>query len=323
MAPLDISGMYLHVRMHRQILGQLSAVYCVAFDRTGHRICTGSDDCLVKICSTRNGQLLVTLQGHSAKISDMAVNHENTMVAAGSCDKMIRVWCLRTCAPVAVLQGHTGSTASLQFSPVVKGSMRYMVSTGADGTVCFWQWDADSMKFSNWPVKFTEKSRPGVQMLCSSFSIGSPFLATGSTWFDSVFEGILGQLSAVYCVAFERTGHRICTGSDDCLVKICSTRNGQLLVTLRGAGLNDLSRSLPVLGDWYISNYYISMYFFGSETPEQIAELESHADKVDSIQFSNRGERFISGSRDGTAHIWHFQQNRMEEHLVGYGRREV
>lgn len=22
-----------------------------------------------------------------------------------------------------------------------------MVSTGADGTVCFWQWDADSMKF--------------------------------------------------------------------------------------------------------------------------------------------------------------------------------
>jgi len=25
--------------------------------------------------------------------------------------------------------------------------MRYMVSTGADGTVCFWQWDTDSMKF--------------------------------------------------------------------------------------------------------------------------------------------------------------------------------
>lgn len=36
---------------------------------------------------------------------------------------------------------------SLQFSPMVKGSLRYMVSTGADGTVCFWQWDTDSMKF--------------------------------------------------------------------------------------------------------------------------------------------------------------------------------
>uniref|UniRef100_A0A8C3TXW0 Bromodomain and WD repeat-containing protein 1 n=1 Tax=Catharus ustulatus TaxID=91951 RepID=A0A8C3TXW0_CATUS len=229
-------SMYQHVKMHRRILGHLSSVYCVAFDRTGHRIFTGSDDCLVKIWSTHNGRLFATLRGHSAEISDMAVNYENTMIAAGSCDKMIRVWCLRTCAPVAVLHGHTGSITSLQFSPMVKGSLRYMVSTGADGTVCFWQWDADSMKFNTKPVKFTEKPRPGVQMLCSSFSVGGMFLATGST------------------------------------------------------------------------DHVIRMYFFGSETPEKIAELESHADKVDSIQFSNGGDRFISGSRDGTARIWRFEQ---------------
>uniref|UniRef100_A0A7M4FHA9 Bromodomain and WD repeat domain containing 1 n=1 Tax=Crocodylus porosus TaxID=8502 RepID=A0A7M4FHA9_CROPO len=237
-------SMYQHIKIHRRILGHLSAVYCVAFDRTGHRIFTGSDDCLVKIWSTHNGRLLATLRGHSAEISDMAVNYENTMIAAGSCDKMIRVWCLRTCAPVAVLQGHTGSITSLQFSPMAKGSVRYMVSTGADGTVCFWQWDMDSMKFNNRPVKFTEKPRPGVQMLCSSFSVGGMFLATGST------------------------------------------------------------------------DHVIRMYFFGSETPEKIAELESHADKVDSIQFSNNGDRFISGSRDGTARIWRFQQTEWRSILL-------
>uniref|UniRef100_A0A672V5A2 Bromodomain and WD repeat-containing protein 1 n=1 Tax=Strigops habroptila TaxID=2489341 RepID=A0A672V5A2_STRHB len=250
-------SMYQHVKMHRRILGHLSSVYCVAFDRTGHRIFTGSDDCLVKIWSTHNGRLFATLRGHSAEISDMAVNYENTMIAAGSCDKMIRVWCLRTCAPVAVLHGHTGSITSLQFSPMVKGSMRYMVSTGADGTVCFWQWDTDSMKFNNRPVKFTEKPRPGVQMLCSSFSVGGMFLATGST------------------------------------------------------------------------DHVIRMYFFGSETPEKIAELESHADKVDSIQFSNSGDRFISGSRDGTARIWRFEQAEwrsilldMSDRLPGYVKKE-
>ncbi|XP_066478380.1 bromodomain and WD repeat-containing protein 1 isoform X2 [Tiliqua scincoides] len=228
-------NMYQHIKMHRRILGHLSAVYCVVFDKTGHRIFTGSDDCLVKIWSTHNGRLLATLRGHSAEISDMAVNYENTMIAAGSCDKIIRVWCLRTCAPIAVLQGHTGSITSLQFSPLVKNSMRYMASTGADGTVCFWQWDTNSMKFSNKPLKFTEKPRPGVQMLCSSFSVGGMFMATGST------------------------------------------------------------------------DHVIRMYYFGSETPEKIAELESHADKVDSIQFSNSDDRFISGSRDGTARIWRFQ----------------
>ncbi|KFV92009.1 Bromodomain and WD repeat-containing protein 1, partial [Fulmarus glacialis] len=242
-------SMYQHVKMHRRILGHLSSVYCVAFDRTGHRIFTGSDDCLVKIWSTHNGRLFATLRGHSAEISDMAVNYENTMIAAGSCDKMIRVWCLRTCAPVAVLHGHTGSITSLQFSPMVKGSMRYMVSTGADGTVCFWQWDTDSMKFNNRPVKFTEKPRPGVQMLCSSFSVGGMFLATGST------------------------------------------------------------------------DHVIRMYFFGSETPEKIAELESHADKVDSIQFSNSGDRFISGSRDGTARIWRFEQAEWRSILLDMSNR--
>ncbi|XP_037380834.1 bromodomain and WD repeat-containing protein 1 isoform X2 [Talpa occidentalis] len=228
--------MYQHIKMHRRILGHLSAVYCVAFDRTGHRIFTGSDDCLVKIWSTHNGRLLSTLRGHSAEISDMAVNYENTMIAAGSCDKIIRVWCLRTCAPVAVLQGHTGSITSLQFSPMAKGPQRYMVSTGADGTVCFWQWDLDSLKFSPRPLKFTEKPRPGVQMLCSSFSVGGMFLATGST------------------------------------------------------------------------DHVIRMYFLGFEAPEKIAELESHTDKVDSIQFCNNGDRFLSGSRDGTARIWRFEQ---------------
>lgn len=35
-------SMYQHIKMHRRILGHLSSVYCVAFDRTGHRIFTVS-----------------------------------------------------------------------------------------------------------------------------------------------------------------------------------------------------------------------------------------------------------------------------------------
>ncbi|KAK3513530.1 hypothetical protein QTP70_016463 [Hemibagrus guttatus] len=222
--------------MHRRILGHLSAVYCIAFDRTGSRIFTGSDDALVKIWSSFDGRLHSTLRGHHAEISDLAVNYENTLIAAGSCDKTIRVWCLRTCAPMAVLQGHSGSITSLQFSPFAKGSKRYMVSTGTDATVCFWQWDVINTTFSDRPLKFTERPRPGVQMVCSSFSPGGMFLATGST--DDV----------------------------------------------------------------------IRIYYMGSGSPEKIAELNSHTDKVDSIQFCNTGERFVSGSRDGTARIWRLHQ---------------
>uniref|UniRef100_A0AAZ3Q0R4 Bromo domain-containing protein n=1 Tax=Oncorhynchus tshawytscha TaxID=74940 RepID=A0AAZ3Q0R4_ONCTS len=175
------TAVYSHMKMHKRILGHLSSVYCVTFDRTGRRIFTGSDDCLVKIWGTDEGRLLATLRGHAAEISDMAVSYENTMLAAGSCDKTIRVWCLQTCVPLAVLEGHSASITSLQFSPLVSGSKRFLSSTGADGTICFWQWDARTLKFGQGPGKFTERSRPGVQMICSSFSAGGMFLATGST----------------------------------------------------------------------------------------------------------------------------------------------
>uniref|UniRef100_A0A3Q2ZW49 Bromodomain and WD repeat domain containing 3 n=1 Tax=Kryptolebias marmoratus TaxID=37003 RepID=A0A3Q2ZW49_KRYMA len=173
------SSSYQHMKIHKRILGHLSSVYCVAFDRTGRRIFTGSDDCLVKIWATDDGRLLATLRGHSAEICDMTVNYENSLIASASCDKVIRVWCLRTCAPVAVLQAHASSITSIQFCPAAKGTRRYLASTGADGMVCFWKWHSLSMKFDQ-PVKFMERSRPGVQVSTSSFSSGM-FMATGGT----------------------------------------------------------------------------------------------------------------------------------------------
>uniref|UniRef100_A0A674BUN6 Pleckstrin homology domain interacting protein n=1 Tax=Salmo trutta TaxID=8032 RepID=A0A674BUN6_SALTR len=239
------TAVYSHMKMHKRILGHLSSVYCVTFDRTGRRVFTGSDDCLVKIWGTDEGRLLATLRGHAAEISDMAVSYENTMLAAGSCDKTIRVWCLQTCVPLAVLEGGGGPVV-LYFSPLIGlfGSKRFLSSTGADGTICFWQWDARTLKFGQGPGKFTERSRPGVQMICSSFSAGGMFLATGST------------------------------------------------------------------------DHIIRVFYFGSGQPQKISELETHADKVDSIQFSNCSDRFVSGSRDGTARIWQLHQQEWRSILL-------
>uniref|UniRef100_A0A671LD86 PH-interacting protein-like n=1 Tax=Sinocyclocheilus anshuiensis TaxID=1608454 RepID=A0A671LD86_9TELE len=179
----------------------------------------GSDDCLVKIWATDNGRLLATLRGHAAEISDMAVNYENTLLAAGSCDKMIRVWCLQTCAPLAVLEGHSASITSLQFSPLCSGNKRFLSSTGADGTICFWQWDARTLKFGQRPSKFIERPRPGVQMICSSFSAGGMFLATGST--DHIIRVYYfgnGQPEKIS----ELESHTVCNAF--CVINLCLCR---------------------------------------------------------------------------------------------------
>lgn len=239
-------------QLFRRLLGHLSSVYCVLFDRSGHYIFTGADDLLVKIWSATDGRLLATLRGHSAEITDLAVSPDNGLLAAGSCDKGIRVWCLQTLAPVAVLVGHTAMVTSLRFCPYPKGSRRFLVSTGNDGCVCFWDYSNETKSFNPKPLKFTERNRAGSQMVCSSFSPGGVFLATGST-------------------------------------------------------------------DHVVRVYHV----LAPSGPERIAELETHLDQVDSLQFANHSCRFVSGSKDGTANIWSFGRQQWHSITLKMGTRLV
>lgn len=124
----------------RRTLGHLSAVYCVLFDRSGKHIITGADDLLVKLWSAIDGRLLTTFRGASAEITDIAINLENTMLAAGSLDRILRVWDLQTASVIAVLGGHSGMITSVNFCPSPKSDLKYLVTTSTDGSVAFWQY---------------------------------------------------------------------------------------------------------------------------------------------------------------------------------------
>lgn len=56
------------------------------------------------------------------------------------------------------------------------------------------------------------------------------------------------------------------------------------------------------------ADHHVRVYgMHGDEGPQRILETEVHSDCVDSIAWANTGLRFLSGSKDGTARIWHFE----------------
>lgn len=56
------------------------------------------------------------------------------------------------------------------------------------------------------------------------------------------------------------------------------------------------------------ADHHVRVYQMTHENgPHRILETEAHTDTVDSIQWAHSGLRFISGSKDGTAHVWHFE----------------
>lgn len=231
---------YKKIGLIRTTLGHLTAVYCVLFDRSGKYIITGADDLLVKLWSAIDGRLLATFRGASAEITDIAVNLDNTLLAAGSLDRILRVWDMQTGAPVAVLTAHTGMITSVNFCPSPSRELKYLVTTSTDGSIAFWQYTTASNRktvFASKPIQYLEKLRPGknAKMICASFSPGGMFLAAGS------------------------------------------------------------------------ADNHVRVYMMSDDGPKRILEVESHTETVDSIQWAHNGLRFVSGSKDGTAQVWHFE----------------
>jgi WD40 repeat protein len=236
--------LFKSVNIHKRILGHLAAVYCVSFDRTGRYIITGADDNLIKAWNVFDARLMATFRGHEKEISDLTINYENTLLASGSCDKSIRIWKLKTTECLTVLNGHSSMVTSLEFSPSSSDNYRWLASSGNDGVICFWRWDATTLQFNEKPKKFIEKSRPGGQMLCLSFSCGGTFLVAGS------------------------------------------------------------------------NDHAIRVYHFENNEPSKLFELETHSNLVDSIQYANLSPRFLSGSRDGSARIWKYEDNKWIQILI-------
>lgn len=138
----------------------------------------------MKLWSAIDGRLLTTFRGASAEITDIAINLENTMLAAGSLDRVLRVWDLQTASVIAVLCAHNGMITSVNFCPNPKSDLKYLVTTSTDGSVAFWQYSQPRGQkpiFQPKPTQYHEKLRPGqAQMICASFSPGGIFLAAGS-----------------------------------------------------------------------------------------------------------------------------------------------
>ncbi|KAL3083410.1 hypothetical protein niasHS_011212 [Heterodera schachtii] len=166
---------------HTRILGHLSSIFCVAFDRSGRFLFTGADDNLVKVWDAQRCLLRFTFRGHSGEITDLSVSYDNNLLASGSVDKTIRVWCLRKGTAFRIFRGHTGTVNSVQWVPLLAGPMRYLLSAGNDCAVMFQRYNAETLAFEDPPFKFNERATGGARIISASHSPGGNLVIIGDT----------------------------------------------------------------------------------------------------------------------------------------------
>src|SRR5207247_1279053 len=89
----------------------------VAWSPDGRTFATTFDGNTAKIWDSGTGASMLTLKGHTDRVTDVAFSPDGTRVATASSDRTARIWDADSGRQLAVLEGHTALLSSIAFSP--------------------------------------------------------------------------------------------------------------------------------------------------------------------------------------------------------------
>lgn len=114
----------------RTLVGHQSSVRAIAAH--GDVLVSGSYDCTVRVWKISTGETMHRLQGHTAKVYSVVLDHKRKRCISGSMDNLVKVWSLETGAVLFNLEGHTSLVGLLD--------LRHdrLVSAAADSTLRIW-----------------------------------------------------------------------------------------------------------------------------------------------------------------------------------------
>lgn len=114
----------------RVLAGHTHSVRAIAAHQD--TLVSGSYDCTVRVWKISTGEVLHRLQGHTAKVYSVVLDHERDRCISGSMDTYVKVWSLETGSCLFTLEGHTSLVGLLDLRD------ERLVSAAADSTLRIW-----------------------------------------------------------------------------------------------------------------------------------------------------------------------------------------
>jgi WD40 repeat protein/serine/threonine protein kinase len=289
-------------------------VESASFSKDGKWVVTANGDHTVAVWDVEKGNELLTLPGHTARVTSVCFSLVDLRIVTTSEDQTAKVWQLTTEADGSVrardpltLVGHRKYVVSASFSP--DGSR--IVTGSWDRTARVW--DARSGR----PLLTLEGHTDRVES--ATFSADDPlhpgiriitFSADNTV---RVWDGETGkQLRTIRGLTDFRAslpsspdGSQIITACEDQMAKVWDARTGPDALTLSADRDHVYTVSFSPDGKWIVTaSDDQTAKVWDARTGALVLTLQGHRERVWAASFSPDGLRIITSSRDGTARVW-------------------
>jgi len=306
------------------LYGDNSSILSVAFAPQGTGVAAGTEEGLVCVWRIVAGRTsLRRLEGHSNAVSSVAFSPNGSLLASASNDRTVRLWSTETDQLHAILSGHAGTVNVVDFSPTEE----ILASGSDDRTIRFWQPETGRQL-----RKAAHGHGHAIYSLC--FARDGKKIAIGAGRDVAFCKPTTGKSIATLRVGFEW------------IRAIGFSPSGQSLVSAHGLSIcvSALPRfggkvSTVVLGGHTKDVHYVTFssdgLYIASASADCTVRILSAVSGQSAAELLKRHEGFaplsavvspdgniiVSGSRDGSIHIWDVQTGEQcRPRLLGHSK---
>jgi WD40 repeat protein len=255
---------------------------------------------LANVAQARGTRLV--LRGHSAWVTSVDMNRQQTLIASASTDATVRLWDVASGAEQAVLRGHSGDIEAVTFSPA--GDL--LASAAADFLVILWDAAQGQER-----ARLTGHSAP-VRSLA--------FSADGQTLYSGASDNLIiawdvatGQARARYAVhqaavtalAMSPDGQTLLAGARDGRLLLLNSADGQIVRDLVGHRSSITDADFSRDGSLVVSaSADGTMILWNAASGAEVRRLLGNTSEVRGVAFHPDGRLLVSATVDGLLRLW-------------------
>lgn len=304
------------------------SVFCVSLDPvTNTMAVTGGEDDKAFVWSLSDGEVLFECTGHKDSVTCAVFSHDSTLVATGDMSGLIKVWKVETKEEIWSFE--VGDLEWLEWHPCAP-----VLLAGTDeGNVWMWKVPAGDCKtFQSAACQATSgKVLPDGKRAVVGYEDGSVRvwdLKQGNT--IHVIKGQDGHQGALTCLACNKDGSLVLTGSVDGGSKLINTTTGKVLGAFSVEGIAKGSKDgeeetnsvesvgfcniLPLIAVAYLDGT-LAIYDLSSQSLRHRCQHEAG---IVHLQWEEASSVVTTCSLDGALRLWDARSGNMVSEYRGH-----